>query len=231
VLVTFGASQRALPLVQFLPSAHLAELVGGVLLALALDRGVRLPPALRALTGTSAAAVCLALLGGFELLVPATWWAWPLATLVASPIVAHLVLTPNGPIPRALARPEIVWLGRRSYGFYLWHYAIVELLLRSLDPWAAGCLGFGATVLACALSWRFWERPFLEWKERFAAVPVREAGGRGESRGPAGAPPGGTVARAIPGRARRRPVTAPGRASDDRPSTRRGSAGSSAPGR
>ncbi len=174
ILVTYLTARTNVPLTQFLPNAHVAELVSGVLLALALDGKHRLPAALRPLTGETAAVAGLAGLVAFEVLVPARWWAWPLATAAAWPVVGHLVVHDEGAIAKLFARRELVWLGRRSYGFYLWHYAIVELLLRSVDPVEAGVLGFVLTLLLCSLSYTFWEQPFLRIKDRFAGVHVAE---------------------------------------------------------
>ncbi len=70
-------------------------------------------------------------------------------------------------------------LGKRSYGAYLFH----TLLLgvggaiardpRSLAGIAMKPLVLGATVLAAALSYRYFERPFLDLKRRFERVPAR----------------------------------------------------------
>jgi peptidoglycan/LPS O-acetylase OafA/YrhL len=174
IVVTYCTTRTSVPMTQFLPNAHVAELVSGVLLALALDRGGELPVALRPLSGEAAALVGLAGLIAFEVAVPARWWAWPLAVLAAWPVVAHLVVHHDGAIARLFARRELVWLGRRSYGFYLWHYAIVELLLRSANPLEAAALGFGLTLVMSSLSYTFWEQPFLRLKDRFAGVRVAE---------------------------------------------------------
>jgi peptidoglycan/LPS O-acetylase OafA/YrhL len=174
VVVTYWTARTSVPLTQFLPNAHVAELLSGVLLALALDQQRQLPRILRPLVAAPVAGAGLVGLVAFELVVPARWWAWPLATAVAWPVVAHLVVHHDGAISRWFARRELVWFGRRSYGFYLWHYAIVELLLRSTGALEAGVLGFLATLLVSAASFRFWEQPFLRLKDRFAEVRVAE---------------------------------------------------------
>lgn len=43
-------------------------------------------------------------------------------------LLAHVVLQPRSPIARALAVPPLVWLGRISYGVYLWHWPLFLLL-------------------------------------------------------------------------------------------------------
>jgi peptidoglycan/LPS O-acetylase OafA/YrhL len=174
VLVTLGTTQLDLPLIQYLPNAHIAELVSGVALALALDGKLPSSALLRPAAGTVAALGGMAMLIVFEVLVPAKWWAWPLATLAAWPIVAHLVLHHDGWLARVFSSRPMVWLGRRSYGFYLWHYAVIELLLRSMPAWEAGVVGLGLTLAISAASFRYWEQPFLRIKERFAQVHVEE---------------------------------------------------------
>jgi len=182
ILVTLWSAHLHLPLIQYFPNAHIAELFSGVALALAGHETGRLPAMLRPATGTAAAACGLVALGVFEVFVPARWWAWPLATLAAWPIVAHLALHERGALPRVFSSRPMVWLGRRSYGFYLWHYAIVELLLRSMPGLEAGILAFALTLLAAAVSFQFWEQPFLRIKDRLAAVPVQERGGVSHAR-------------------------------------------------
>jgi peptidoglycan/LPS O-acetylase OafA/YrhL len=73
------------------------------------------------------------------------------------------------------------YLGKISYGLYVFHelalYCMFKLLggdvhtLRTyLVYWPSALL---LTVIMAALSYRFFESPFLSWKERFAVVPSR----------------------------------------------------------
>jgi peptidoglycan/LPS O-acetylase OafA/YrhL len=68
-------------------------------------------------------------------------------------------------LARLLGNRVLVWIGRRSYGLYLWHYPIMLLLLLRFhipDGIRLTLLeGAGAFGLA-ALSYRFIERPALE---------------------------------------------------------------------
>lgn len=66
---------------------------------------------------------------------------------------------------RAFAAKPLVWIGKRSYGIYLWHFPIL-LLLRAYDASADGSswwlivLVFVLSFTAAALSYRFVEEPF-----------------------------------------------------------------------
>ena len=69
------------------------------------------------------------------------------------------------------ARP-LRWLGVRSYGFYLWHYAVIV----QLGIWGYGYPvraggGLVVTIVIAAASWRFLESPLLR---RAAAYRHRE---------------------------------------------------------
>ena len=70
-------------------------------------------------------------------------------------------------------------LGKRSYGAYLFHTLFLGLGSaiardpRSLAGIAMKPLMLGATIAAAALSYRYFERPFLNLKHRFERVPTR----------------------------------------------------------
>lgn len=74
--------------------------------------------------------------------------------------------------------PGLVWLGKRAFGLYCFHQigilACVHLFgaLHWLQqPWQylimLPLLSFIITVLLAALSYRYFERPFLDWKKKF----------------------------------------------------------------
>ncbi len=78
----------------------------------------------------------------------------------------------------------VVYLGKISYGLYVFHLGMVELsdwLLRRMagSLWraiAVDALAFVGCVCMAAVSYRFFETPFLRLKERFEFVRSRPAG-------------------------------------------------------
>ena len=98
-------------------------------------------------------------------------------TVVA--LAAATILTAalgGGMLARFLSHPVFVWIGRRSYGLYLWHYpiALVGLLHFHIPQgyWLTLIEVTCAFVLA-TLSYKFVERPFLE--RRYANGPMKPA--------------------------------------------------------
>ncbi len=94
--------------------------------------------------------------------------------VIAVLVVAVAVLTPpgSGRVVRALASTPAVWLGRISFGVFLWHGPIIDRLQTDLRPEGATTLPFFvllASVLLCTLavaqlSWTLLERPLLRFR-------------------------------------------------------------------
>ncbi len=99
-----------------------------------------------------------------------------LAALASGLLFAGLIVLQigTGSAPRVFDNRAMLWLGARSYSFYLVHiWVLLELdhLLGRNDSLQTRVLvmsliGFPLTVLAGMLSYRFVERPFLERKQR-----------------------------------------------------------------
>ena len=93
-------------------------------------------------------------------------------------LVARLVLDGAGRLSRLFGSGPARWIGRRSYGIYLYHFPISVVFLQRSGLHG---LGYAAMVVAgligsialAALSYRFVEAPFLRRKARFTThAPV-----------------------------------------------------------
>jgi len=119
--------------------------------------------------------LALALIGETESTVMSTAGLFTAALLTGSLLVC-LVQPHESPIKRALAHPQLVYLGKISYGVYLWHFPIMKLLQTSGRDWEFVLIvGSGLSMLAAAVSFRVIEQPFLELKKRFEFRPPVEA--------------------------------------------------------
>jgi peptidoglycan/LPS O-acetylase OafA/YrhL len=77
-------------------------------------------------------------------------------------LLLHLCLRPQGPAHAVLTTTPALWLGRRSYGLYLFHRTFT-LLIPALIPGItlryAGPLALAITFVVAELSFRYLERP------------------------------------------------------------------------
>jgi peptidoglycan/LPS O-acetylase OafA/YrhL len=95
-----------------------------------------------------------------------------------------LALTPKGPIAALTRMGWLRRLGVLAYGLYLFHMAIqgflygavfgTEPLLHSLSGAAVTSLSFILTLVAAELSWRFFEKRFVEIGHRRKYVGAGE---------------------------------------------------------
>jgi peptidoglycan/LPS O-acetylase OafA/YrhL len=112
---------------------RLYQLLSGSLLALAARR-VRGP---RPPRGAVTALAVLSLAG---MIATATWAGLSashrglLATVFSVGLVASLAGTSEGPMTRVFSLPPLVYLGKISYGTYLWHWPVIVLLAELVRP-------------------------------------------------------------------------------------------------
>ncbi|MBV8881681.1 MAG: acyltransferase [Planctomycetaceae bacterium] len=92
--------------------------------------------------------------------------------LGAAAVVLCLVTSPWAPLRLLCEAPPLVWLGKISYGVYLWHSVVFWTLgvtgLRIGGP--AWALPLGALLAVSAASYYGFERPLLKLKQRFERV-------------------------------------------------------------
>jgi len=80
---------------------------------------------------------------------------------------------PAGLVGRAFSLAPLQWLGRVSYGIYLWHWPVIVYLTPDrlgLDRWATDLARIATTLVVAAVSYRFLEQPI-----RRGALPGRQA--------------------------------------------------------
>jgi peptidoglycan/LPS O-acetylase OafA/YrhL len=97
-------------------------------------------------------------------------------------------LQPSNPIYRVLSMRPLRWIGRISYGAYVFHdifhsvyraiVAAVGIHIQFVANHAEECvvvLGLACTLLISWLSFRFFESAFINLKERWTILPSRPA--------------------------------------------------------
>ena len=155
-------------LAYFASDARLYQLLAGACLAACWSDVVRLRSlasrrvgrvSLGGLVGWSALAGIIA--AGTDLISVSVSTRGVLATALTALSIVALELAPTATASRALARPTLVYLGRISYGTYLWHWPLIVLTPTVLvvSPLQMAALaGIGASALA-ALSFQLLENP------------------------------------------------------------------------
>ncbi len=131
--------------------------------------------------------VLLGLAIGGVALVALTWWRFHgsgdpffvatkyslLATAYAG-VIGYLICCPGARISRLLSIRPMRYVGRISYGLYVWHPFVFSLTYRWLRAYSVLTRGLVAFVLAFAtayVSWYGYERHFLKLKDRLAPEP------------------------------------------------------------
>ena len=74
----------------------------------------------------------------------------------------------------------VLWVGKRSYAIYLWHFPLILLATQHGYGRPGKLAAVALAVVAAALSWRLVEQPFLRLKQRFEPnIPKHAAHGPG----------------------------------------------------
>ncbi len=152
------------------------------LLGLALGAGLIVVPRAVALGIGVAAAVILVNGPSVEQIGAWTIVLYPLCAVIGGALV-YLVARP-GILAGLLARPVVAYLGKISFGLYVYHLPIVSyartLFTTKLDlgsPTVAYAAQFSAALLAtiavASVSYFVVERPFLRLKQRVTIIPNR----------------------------------------------------------
>ncbi|WP_343995947.1 acyltransferase family protein [Nocardioides dubius] len=154
--------------------ARLYQLLAGALAALSLravrrnraqDAGNRLRP------GVGWVFLAILLVAATDLVdfTPSTRGI--LATLATTGLVLTLAEQKDRSLAWLLGRPTVVYLGRISYGTYLWHWPVLLLIPYWLDlpAWGMALLTFAVASGLAALSFEIFEHPLRtgRWLRRF----------------------------------------------------------------
>jgi peptidoglycan/LPS O-acetylase OafA/YrhL len=83
-------------------------------------------------------------------------------------LIAAVVWGPSRLLKRFLEMSWLRWVGRISYGLYLWHVPVLLLSAGIPNPWLRNLVGISATFAIASLSFYILELPLLRLKERFA---------------------------------------------------------------
>jgi peptidoglycan/LPS O-acetylase OafA/YrhL len=113
------------------------------------------------------------------LLVVAAGWAFASGTsswlyrggllglaIATATVLGHLVTVPLGRLARLFSLPPLAWLGRVSYGVYLWHWPLFGILTgerTGLVGPALFAVRIGATLAVATVSFYALERPIRRW--------------------------------------------------------------------
>jgi peptidoglycan/LPS O-acetylase OafA/YrhL len=85
-------------------------------------------------------------------------------------VIGGVALAPDSPVGRLLALPQLVAIGRISYGIYLWHWPIFRYLHEAelgLGWWETQLVRIAVTLGVATTSFFVVERPLLRLRHRF----------------------------------------------------------------
>ncbi|MDO8209852.1 acyltransferase [Conexibacter sp. CPCC 206217] len=173
----------------FAPDQRICQLLSGCALAAVLhEYGTWLAQFRRAVLAFAAlGSIGVAVLMFRPISLDATNYGVPyehdgvvLMALATSAMIGALVLRPQMLLAKALSFKPLLWIGRRSYGLYLYHYAAILIISPYTPPlgyvpWRSGIRAFIVMFVVAALSYRYVEQPALRWM-RDRERRIRSAG-------------------------------------------------------
>lgn len=85
------------------------------------------------------------------------------AEIAAFVLVSHAAAHPTG---SWLAQPLMAWLGRLSYGLFLWHFAAISAFGRGHGPWVLLAVALPFALAMAIVCHYLIERPVSRWSRR-----------------------------------------------------------------
>jgi peptidoglycan/LPS O-acetylase OafA/YrhL len=152
-------------------------LLVGCTLGLLFSAGL-IPGAWRTAAGALGPVALVLLLAGTAVL---DWRAaymflggYTVVALLAGTLLLHVVLAPTGSLARLFSLSPLAWIGKVSYGIYLWHVPVLYVVTADrLGPAATPMVLLVAravvTLGLVVASYYLLERPFLRLKDRYRA--------------------------------------------------------------
>jgi peptidoglycan/LPS O-acetylase OafA/YrhL len=97
-----------------------------------------------------------------------------LAAVATACVIAGVLLRPSGLLHAVLENRALVWIGRVSYGLYLWHYPAFKAAKYLSAPSPVKLVvALALTFATAALSFYLIEKPILLLKSRYAPSPAK----------------------------------------------------------
>lgn len=122
-----------------------------------------------------------------EFLVPGTYLGWANHFGRATMYTLFIMnMSANPAFPLKLENKVYTWLGKRSYGIYMYHPVIIYLTFIFFDLTGQADNSFqhniilytiitALTIIVSHLSYQYFEKPFLSFKQKFTIIQSGEA--------------------------------------------------------
>lgn len=108
-----------------------------------------------------------------------TKYGYGTVSIASAILISKVISDQKSLLVANLSTEPLAWLGRVSYGFYLWHYPIIYVMMYGGNDKILGFYGslpypipmlaisvFSLTLAITAASWYLLESPILRWKPR-----------------------------------------------------------------
>jgi len=141
--------------------------------ALALSGYRRVPSRVLSLAGVVAAIYLFYIIVFGASIFYGMTFGFTILAFGAALVLAATISNPGGILVKFLRLRPLVWIGRLSYGLYLWHFPVFALAPGWLSTSRPGLTMFTkvfVTFLCATFSYYLVERPCLNFKKRFSVV-------------------------------------------------------------